>query len=177
MRIETARTVLRDWRDEDLPAFAALNADPEVARWLGAPIDRDASAALAARIRSQLTSRGFGLWALELPGIAPFAGFVGLSVPAFEAPFGPCLEIAWRLARATWGHGYATEAARAVLAHAFGPLALVEVVSFTAEGNARSRAVMERIGMVRDPDGDFDHPRVPEGSPLRRHVLYRARAP
>ena len=120
---------------------------------------------------------GFGLWALEIPGVAPFAGFVGLSVPGFTAPFTPCVEIGWRLAAAHWGRGYATEAARAVLAHAWDVVGLDEVVSFTTAGNDRSRAVMTRIGMRYDPADDFDHPRLPPGHPLRRHVLYRVARP
>ena len=120
---------------------------------------------------------GFGLWALEIPGVAPFAGFVGLSVPGFTAPFTPCVEIGWRLAAAHWGRGYATEAARAVLAHAWDVVGLDEVVSFTTAGNDRSRAVMTRIGMRHDPAADFDHPRLVAGHPLRPHVLYRIERP
>ena len=174
--LRTARLVLRDWRDDDLAPFAALNADPAVMAHFPAPLSRHESDAMAARIRAAIAERGFGFWAVEAPGVAPFVGFVGLSVPGFDAPFTPCVEIGWRLARAHWGRGYATEAARAALADAFGRLGLAEVVAFTVPANAPSRAVMTRLGMTRDPADDFDHPLLPAGHPLRRHVLYRARA-
>ena len=169
----TPRLVLRAWRDDDLAPFAALNADPAVMRHLPAPLGRAESDALAARIRAGIAERGFGLWAVEVPGVAAFAGFVGLSVPRFEAAFTPCVEVGWRLARAHWGRGYATEAAAAALDLAFGPLGLGEVVSFTAPANRASRAVMARLGMRRDPADDFEHPMLPAGHPLRPHVLYR----
>jgi ribosomal-protein-alanine N-acetyltransferase len=169
--------VLRGWRDGDLAPFAALNADPGVMEHLPAVLSRAESDALAARIRAELTERGFGLWAVELPGEAGFIGFTGLALPRFEAHFTPCVEVGWRLARAHWGRGYATEAARAALAHGFGALGLDEVVSFTAVGNARSRHVMQKLGMTRDPADDFEHPGLPPGHPLRRHVLYRIRNP
>jgi RimJ/RimL family protein N-acetyltransferase len=175
--IQTARLHLRPWRDEDLPAFAALNADPRVMEFFFKSLDRAESDALAARIRDNLTRRGFGLWAVEVPGVADFIGFVGMTVPAFQAHFTPCVEIGWRLAHDHWGRGYATEAARAALDFGFRQLGLDEIVSFTTVANRRSRAVMERIGMTRSPDDDFDHPGVPEGHPLRRHVLYRAVRP
>ena len=171
----TPHLLLRPWRDEDLAPFAALNADPRVMEHFPGTLDRDASDALAAEIRAELERSGFGLWAVEVPRVAPFIGFVGLSEPDFDAPFTPCVEIGWRLAFAHWGKGYATEAARAAVAHAFGPLRLEELVSFTAPANLRSRAVMERLGMTRSPADDFDHPKLPDGHPLRRHVLYRLR--
>jgi ribosomal-protein-alanine N-acetyltransferase len=117
--------------------------------------------------------KGFGWWALEIPGGAPFIGFVGLSIPRFNAHFTPCVEIGWRLAHAAWGKGYATEAARAALAHGFDVLKLEEIVSFTTTANLRSRNVMEKIGMRRDPADDFDHPSIAAGHPQRPHVLYR----
>ena len=118
---------------------------------------------------------GYGHWAVEVRDAGEFIGFVGLAQPSFEAAFTPCTEIGWRLARSAWGRGYATEAARATLNVAFGPVGLDEVLSWTFEGNLPSRAVMERLGMTRDPADDFDHPRLPEGERLRRHVLYRIR--
>jgi ribosomal-protein-alanine N-acetyltransferase len=171
--LRTPRLLLRGWRDEDLPAFAALNPDPEVMRHFPAPLSRTESDALAARIRSELAERGFGLWAIESPGEAPFLGFVGLAVPAFQAPFTPCVEVGWRLAWRFWGRGYATEAAQAVLSHAFGELGMRDLVSFTTAGNLASRRVMEKLGMRRDPDEDFEHPSLSPGHPLRPHVLYR----
>jgi RimJ/RimL family protein N-acetyltransferase len=176
--IRTQRLYLRLWRDEDLPAFAALNADPRVMEFFPKVLDRAESDARVTGIRDHVSRHGFGQWAVEVPGVADFIGFVGLSMPLFQAHFTPCVEVGWRLAREHWGHGYATEAARAALDYGFGPLGLREIVSFTVPANRRSRAVMERIGMTRSPADDFDHPALPEGHPLRRHVLYRViRAP
>jgi len=169
--------VLRQWRAADRAPFAAMNADPVVMAYFPAPLTRAESDAFADAIEAHHRVHGFGLWALELPGVAPFAGFVGLSVPGFTAPFTPCVEIGWRLAAAHWGRGYATEAARAVLAHAWDVVGLDEVVSFTTAGNDRSRAVMTRIGMRHDRAADFDHPRLVAGHPLRPHVLYRIERP
>ena len=138
-----------------------------------ATLSREESNTLAARVEAHFDQHGFGLWAVEVPEVAPFVGFVGLSVPRFEAHFTPCVEIGWRLAAEHWGKGYATEGARAVLAFGFETLQLGEIVSFTTAGNLPSRRVMEKIGMTHDPADDFDHPALPEGHPLRRHVLYR----
>jgi RimJ/RimL family protein N-acetyltransferase len=171
--LRTERLVLRGWRASDRAPFAALNADRRVTRFLGPQLTRAASDALAERIEAHFAERGFGLWAVEAPGVAEFAGFVGLSVPRFEAHFTPCVEIAWRLAAAHWGHGYASEAARAALRFGFERLALAEIVSFTTRENRSSRAVMERLGMTHDPRDDFDHPALAPGDPLRPHVLYR----
>lgn len=170
--ITTARLSLRLWRDEDLPAFAALNADPRVMAHFPTTLSRAESDAMVARTRDHFAVHGFGLCAVEVPGRAAFIGFVGLAVPRFEAHFTPCVEIGWRLAAEHWGKGYATEAASAVLDHAFGPLGLQHVVAFTAPANRRSRRVMERLGMTRSPEDDFGHPSLPEGHPLRPHVLY-----
>lgn len=169
--LRTDRLLLRRWRPADRPAFASLNADPRVMEHFPSVLTREDSDALADLIERHFERHGYGLWAVEIPGVAPFAGFIGLSIPAFTAPFTPCVEIGWRLAAGHWGRGYATEGARAVLAHAFGPLGLDEVVSFTVPDNVSSRRVMEKIGMTRDPADDFDHPSVPAAS--RRHVLYR----
>jgi RimJ/RimL family protein N-acetyltransferase len=141
------------------------------------PLDRAESDELAGKIRASLAANRFGWWALEVPGVTPFAGFVGLFSPTFEAPFTPAVEVGWRLARSTWGQGFATEAARAALAYGFDVIRLDEIVSLTVPANTRSRRVMEKLGMTRSPADDFDHPRVPEGHPLRRHVLYRLKAP
>jgi len=171
----TPRLRLREWRDSDLAPFAALNADPEVMRYFPEPLDRAASDALVGRIRDHFARHGFGPWAVEIPGVAECAGFVGLMVPTFEAHFTPCVEIGWRLARTAWGKGYATEAARAALDYGFNVLNLYEIVSMTVPANRPSRAVMERLGMARNPADDFDHPRLPVGHALQRHVLYRKR--
>jgi len=175
--LRTDRLYLRRWRPGDRAPFAALNADPQVMEYLPAPLPREGSDALAARIEAHFEQHGFGLWAVEIPGVAPFAGFIGLSVPRFEAHFTPCVEIGWRLASEHWGSGFATEGARAALAFGFERLALAEIVSFTVPDNRPSRRVMEKLGMSHDPRDDFDHPLLPEGHRLRRHVLYRSARP
>ncbi|HEX4944047.1 MAG TPA: GNAT family N-acetyltransferase [Usitatibacteraceae bacterium] len=169
--LTTSRLRLRPWRESDLEPFAAMNADPRVMEHFPSVQTREESEAVARRIMAKLESQGWGLWALEVVGGEPFIGFTGLAVPTFESWFTPCTEIGWRLARGAWGQGYATEAARAALAFGFGELGLAEIVSFTAVSNRRSAAVMERLGMQRA--GEFDHPRIAEGNPVRRHVLYR----
>ena len=171
--LTTQRLALRQWRPTDLEPFAAVNADPEVMRYLPRVLSRGESEAFVESARGELARRGWGLWALEAREEARFIGFVGLSVPAWEAPFTPCTEILWRLARAEWGRGYATEAARECLRFAFETLRLPELVAFTVPANTRSRAVMERLGMRHDPAGDFAHPRLPRGHPLSQHVLFR----
>jgi RimJ/RimL family protein N-acetyltransferase len=168
--IRTERLLLRRWQDDDREPFAALNGDPEVMEHFPAPLSRDESDALVDRIEAGFAERGWGLWALEAP--EGFIGFAGLSVPGFEADFLPAVEVGWRLARTAWGNGYASEAATACLRYAFEDLRLDEVLSFTATTNVRSERVMQRVGLVRV--GEFDHPALPEGHPLRRHVLYRA---
>lgn len=167
------RVLLRQWRDSDLDAWAAMNADPEVMEFFPARLSRYEADAMAERLRDQIAERGWGFWALEVPGKLDFGGFVGLNEAVFEAPFTPAVEVGWRLPRVAWGHGYASEGARLALGFAFGELGRGEVVSFTSELNRRSRAVMERIGLSHDSGRDFDHPRVPAGDRLRRHVLYR----
>jgi 3-dehydroquinate dehydratase/shikimate dehydrogenase len=171
--LKTSRTLLRAWHDEDLESFARLNADHEVMRWFPSVLTRKSSDMLASRIRTRLADDGWGLWALEVPGVSKFCGFVGLSRVPFEASFTPAVEIGWRLDQPWWGRGYATEAASACVEFAFGTLGLDEIVSFTTTLNNRSRAVMERLGMRHDPTGDFDHPGIPMGNPVRPHVLYR----
>jgi RimJ/RimL family protein N-acetyltransferase len=190
--LRTDRLLLRQWRPEDREPFAAMNADAEVMRHFPAALDRAGSDALAARAEAHVGEHGWGLWAVEAPERAgessasasaglgessgtAFAGFIGLSVVPFQAHFTPAVEVGWRLAQPFWGHGYATEGARAALTYAFIQLELEAVVSFTAVGNDRSRRVMERLSMSRDPADDFDHPSLP-GSPIERHVLYRLRA-
>jgi RimJ/RimL family protein N-acetyltransferase len=167
------RVLLRPWRPSDLAPFAALNADPEVMEHLPAPLTREESDAAVTRIEAHLAAHGFTFWAVEVPDEVPFAGFVGLAVPKFDAHFTPCVEVGWRLAREHWGKGYAVEAAAVALRAAFGPLGLHEVVSLTVPANFRSQRVMERLGMRRSPADDFDHPLLPDGHTLRRHVLYR----
>jgi RimJ/RimL family protein N-acetyltransferase len=165
--LRTPRLVLRPWRDDDLEALAAMSADPEVMRHFPAVLDRDASAALLARLRGQFDAHGFGYWAAETDG--GVVGCIGLLRVTFDAPFAPTVEVGWRLARHAWGQGLATEGAAEALRFGFDVLGLPEIVSFAVPANLPSHRVMER----RDMAGDFDHPHLPEGSPLRRHVLYR----
>ena len=171
--IETDRLWLRTWQQADREPFAQINADPRVMEFFPACLSREGSDTLAERIEKHFQQRGFGLYAAELRSERRFIGFIGLYVPLFQAHFTPCVEIGWRLSAEHWGHGLATEGARAVVHHAFDSLGLDGLVSFTAPANVRSIRVMEKIGMHRDPAEDFDHPRLPEGHPLRRHVLYR----
>lgn len=150
-----------------------MNADPVVMEHFPEPLSRAQSDELIERIEAGFEANGFGLWALEVLATGEFIGFTGLAVPELEAHFTPTVEVGWRLARSAWGNGYATEAGAAALNLGFKEAGLAEVVSFTSIGNQRSRAVMERLGMGRDPADDFDHPGLPRGHPLRRHVLYR----
>jgi ribosomal-protein-alanine N-acetyltransferase len=153
-----------------------MNSDPAVMEYFPATLDRTRSDALIAHAEAGFERHGFGLWALEIQATGELIGFAGLAVPSFEAHFTPAVEVGWRLARPAWGNGYATEAGRAALAFGFEQAGLEEIVSFTSATNARSRAVMERLGMVHDPGEDFDHPDIPEGDPLCRHVLYRRKS-
>jgi RimJ/RimL family protein N-acetyltransferase len=176
-QLRTSRLLLRRWKDADREPFAALNADPRVMEHFPATQSREESDAAVARIQAHFDEHGFGLWAVEIPGVTPFAGFIGLSHPRFEANFTPCVEVGWRLAAEHWGQGYATEGARAVVTFGFSTLDLSEIVSFTATANVRSRRVMEKLGMTHNPADDFDHPLLAPGHPLQRHVLYRLKKP
>jgi RimJ/RimL family protein N-acetyltransferase len=173
--LETERLRMRWWKQEDREPFARMNADARVMEFFPKTLTREESDATADWIESSFAKHGFGLYALELRETGEFIGFTGLAVPAFDAPFMPCVEVGWRVAFDHWGRGLATEAARAALRHGFEELGLTEIVAFTVPANERSRMVMEKIGMTRDPKADFDHPRIPEGSALRRHILYRVR--
>jgi RimJ/RimL family protein N-acetyltransferase len=171
--IESPRLILRDWRDEDVEAFVEMNADSRVAEFLGGPFSRERSQSSAAAVRRNLERDGYGWWVVELRNGTPFAGVIALQKVPFDAPFTPAYEIGWRLPFASWGRGYATEGANAALGHAFETLHWPELVAFTAEGNLRSRRVMERLNMTHDRAGDFDHPKLAPDNALRRHVLYR----
>ncbi len=171
--LQSDRLVLRRWRRADREPFARINADPVVMEHFPSTLNRTESDAFADRIEAGFDERGYGLWAVELPGEASFIGFVGLALHDFPAHFTPAVEIGWRLARDHWGRGLATEAARTAIADGFERVGLSEIVSFTAMVNTRSVAVMQRLGMTHDPADDFDHPRLPVGHRLRRHVLYR----
>ncbi len=169
--INTPRLILRPWRKDDLPLFAEQNADPIVMRFLGGVLTRAESDAYVERAEKHLAETGFCKWAVEAPGIASFIGAVGLTRVKFEASFTPAVEVAWRLHRRYWGYGYATEAAQAAVEDGFMRVGLKEIVAVSALDNRASTRVMERLGMTRTIE--FDHPLVPEDSPLRRHVLYR----
>ena len=172
IELETPRLLLRQWRDSDREPFAALNDDPAVMEFFPARIPRAASDESVENARRAIEERGWGTWALELRETGEFIGFTGLSIPKRVLPFSPCVEVGWRLAKAHWGKGYASEAAIASLRAGFDVIGLEEIVSFTALANLRSRAVMERIGM-KNANQDFEHPGVPEGHALRMHCLYK----
>jgi RimJ/RimL family protein N-acetyltransferase len=171
--LRTERLLLRPWRLADRLAFARMNADPDVMEFFVAPLTREESDALVDRIEAGFAEHGFGVWAVEELSTGSFIGFAGLLHQTFEASFTPAFEIGYRLARHAWGHGYATEAAREAVRYGFERAGLAEIVSMTTVSNVRSRAVMAKLGMTHDPDDDFEHPRVPDGHPLKRHVLYR----
>lgn len=175
--LTTERLLLRRWRDSDRLPFQQLNADPRVMDFMPGLLTPAASDELITRIESHFEQYGFGPLAAELREDGTFLGYIGLYVPAFDAEFMPAIEIAWRLSADYWGRGLATEGARAVAHHTFGELGLASLVSFTVPENQRSRRVMEKLGMMHDPGDDFDHPNLPEGHSLRRHVLYRLNRP
>lgn len=175
--IATPRLLLRHWKPEDRAPFAALNADANVMRFFPSLLTGEDTDGMLERNAAHFAKYGFGVWAVELSITGEFAGFIGLNVPEFNAPFTPCVEIGWRLAAQHWNKGLATEGAIAVLRLGFESLGLEEIVSFTTVDNLPSRRVMEKIGMTRDPQDDFDHPRIAEGHKLRRHVLYRKKVP
>jgi RimJ/RimL family protein N-acetyltransferase len=169
----TERLKLRPMRDDDAEPLAVLGADARVMEHLLGVMTRSQSDALLARLRQFDPLRGLGCWAVEVPERTSFAGLVMLKQPGFAAPFQPCVEIGWRFGAEHWGQGYASEAARALLAYGFDRLDLPEIVAFTVPANLRSQRVMDRIGLRRDPAADFEHPLVPPGHRLRAHVLYR----
>lgn len=172
MELETERLILRQWKDADYPKFAALNADTFVMEFFQKPLSRKESDGLAERIRSLITERGWGLWAIELKENGEFIGFTGLHIPNPTLPFSPCVEVGWRLIKRSWGHGYATEAAKESLRFAFEDLDLDEVVSFATLHNSKSQSVMRKIGM-ENSNQNFVHPDIDPNSPLREHVLFK----
>jgi ribosomal-protein-alanine N-acetyltransferase len=176
-RLATERLLLREWREADRKPFAALNADPHVMKHFPSTLSRAESDALVDRIVDRWRCDGHGLWAVERSANGVFLGFTGLAGLDDSPGMPPFVEIGYRFAVPAWGHGYATEAARAAVAWGFEVLGVGEIASWTAVSNMRSQAVMRRIGMTHDQADDFDHPRLPEGHPLRRHVMYRLRRP
>lgn len=173
--LETERLILRPWRDEDIPHWVAMHADPRVMEFFPSTYTEEEAKQVAARLRSQHERENYGWWIAEVKDGNRFVGTIALQKVPFEAHFTPAYEIGWRLPFEAWGNGYATEGARAVLDFAFSRLQCNELVAMTAEINVRSRRVMERLGMRHDTVDDFDHPRLEQGDRLRRHVLYRIR--
>jgi ribosomal-protein-alanine N-acetyltransferase len=175
--LETERLFLRRWKDSDREPFAAMNADPRVMEFFPGCLTREESDAFIERIESHFENHGFGLFAAELKADGSLIGFIGLHAATFQAHFTPCVEIGWRIAVPYWNKGLATEGAREVIRFAFERLRLDRIVSFTVPENVASRRLMEKLGMTCNPADDFDHPRLPEGHRLRRHVLYQLRNP
>lgn len=172
--LTTARLTMREWRDSDRAPYAAINADADVMRHFPSTLTEEQSDEMVDRMAASWRDRGFGLWAVVRNDTAEFIGFVGLAAPSWQASFTPCVEVGWRLAKHHWGHGFAPEAARAAMVWGFDNVDLPgdEIVSFTTQANLNSQRVMEKIGMTRDVEGDFDHPLLPDWVE-RRHVLYR----
>ncbi|WP_233410020.1 GNAT family N-acetyltransferase [Burkholderia anthina] len=179
MEIDTARLRLRRWRPEDAAPFAAIHANPDVTAWLACgPMSVDEARAGIERFEAHFGEHGFGQWAVERKTDRALIALCGLSREVRDThPMAPCVEIAWRQARAAWGYGYIAEAAAAVLVDGFARIGLADIFAWTAQGNLRSQRVMQRIGMERQPVRDFDHPELPEGHALRSHVVYVARSP
>lgn len=171
--VVTPRLVMRQWREEDLAPFAAMNADPKVMEFFPATLTREQSDGMAQRCHALIAERGWGIWALETRDDDKFIGFLGLHTPGYNLPFTPCVEMGWRLCSDAWGKGLASEAARAAFDVGFNRLNLNEIVAFTALPNTRSQALMQRMGMTLSPDENFDHPAVEAGSWLQKHCLYR----
>jgi RimJ/RimL family protein N-acetyltransferase len=171
--LRTERLILREWRESDLIPHATMSVDPEVMEPLGGVTDQAQSDSLARACQAQFAARGFALWVVELPGIADFIGLAGLGIVPSAMPFAPAIEIGWRFARRYWGHGYATEAAKAALEDGFVRLGLDEIVAYTRPSNRRSRAVMERLGMQHDINDEFNHPDVVDETSIHNRVLYR----
>ena len=174
--LRTERLLLRGWREQDREPYAAINADPQVREFFPELLTRAQSDAQIAVFDEHFAAHGFGMWALELRSSGELIGFAGMDLATYDAHFAPAIESGWRLARSAWGHGYASEAAREALRFGFAELELEEIVACTTPANLRSRAVMERLGMTRDPGEDFDHPEIAAGHPLCPHVLYRLSA-
>jgi RimJ/RimL family protein N-acetyltransferase len=175
VELRTPRLLLRQWKDSDVDAWCDMNADAEVRQYFPKVNSREDSIGELDRIRASITQRGWGMWAAEVPGVAPFIGFIGLNAPGFPAPWQPAVEAGWRLKRDAWGKGYATEGARAALKFAFEWLELPEVVALSVTTNTPSHRVMERCGMTPWPGVEFDHPRVPADWPLKRHIVHRVK--
>ena len=171
MELRTSRLLLRQFRESDLEPLVAMGQDPVVMKHFPKLMSREETEAMMVRMKDHWEKNGFGVFAVEVPGEHDFAGFVGFAQPRWEASFTPCVEILWRLIPQVHGKGYCTEAARACLELIFREKELKEIYSFAVPANITSWRVMEKIGMKRE--GEFEHPMVPEGSELRRHLIYR----
>jgi RimJ/RimL family protein N-acetyltransferase len=166
---------LRQWKESDIEPLATMNADPDVMRYFLNRLTRRESMEMYNRLRATIDQRGWGVWAVEVDG--DFAGMVGLNIPQWQLPFSPCTEVLWRLRKEFWGRGIGYSAAMQAIEHGFSKAGLSEIVAFTTPPNLRSIRLMARLGMERDHQGDFDHPAVPEGHPLKRHILFRKLSP
>lgn len=171
--LETDRLILREWKDEDLPLFARINADPLIMEYMPRVLPPKDSDKLIKRFVKHIKKYGYGMYAIERKEDGAFMGTVGLNHVDFKSHFTPAVEIAWRLDYEFWGGGYATEAAKHLIKHGFEHLDLDEIVAFTVHDNTRSVHVMERLGMTHDENGDFDYPSLRKGHPLGKFVLYR----
>ncbi len=171
--LRTRRLILRRWKESDLLPFARMNADERVMEFMLGKMTKEETCQSIEGIKKHFDAHGFGRWAVEIADSGKFIGFVGISIPPYTLPFSPCVEVAWRICPEEWGRGYAPEAAKEALREGFERVELEEIVSFTTLTNLKSRRVMEKLGMQHSPDQNFDHPMVPEGHSLRRHVLYR----
>lgn len=172
--VETSRLILRQWKSEDALPFYHLNSDAEVMRYFPQCLSREQSDAVIKRLTDMIDEKDWGFWAAERKDNGEFIGFVGLLAQSeqSEIPFTPFVEIGWRLSRANWGAGFASEAALGALSYAFCQIGVEAVYAFTALDNQPSRKVMERIGM-QNTGRDFNHPKLESGHPLQRHCLYR----
>jgi RimJ/RimL family protein N-acetyltransferase len=175
--LRTRRLILRQWKESDLLPFARMNADQRVMEFMLGKMTKEETRQSIEGIKKHFDAHGFGRWAVEIADSGKFIGFVGISIPPYTLPFSPCVEVAWRICPEEWGRGYAPEAAKEALRDGFERVGLEEIVSFTTLTNLKSRRVMEKLGMQYCPDQNFDHPMVPEGHSLRRHVLYRMERP
>jgi RimJ/RimL family protein N-acetyltransferase len=171
--LRTRRLILRRWKESDLLPFARMNADQRVMEFMLGKMTKEETRQSIEGVKKHFDAHGFGRWAVEIDDSGKFIGFVGISIPPYTLPFSPCVEVAWRICPEEWGRGYAPEAAKEALRDGFERVGLEEIVSFTTLTNLKSRRVMEKLGMQHCPDQNFDHPMVPEGHSLRRHVLYR----
>ena len=174
-KLTTERLLLRHWLPSDQEPLAEMMADPLYNRFMPGPLPRSAAVEKFQLIQHKIESTGLGPWVLELPDDADFIGYLGLSIPTRELPCGPCVEIGWHLHPRYWGHGYATEAAQEAMRWGFEEHLLEEIVAFTVPENIASIGIMNKLGMTHDPAGDFLHPGLPDGHPLRGHLLYRKR--